>query len=266
MQCGKPLPGLTKQDDCCGSIGASWGLNKCQKCPTKPGKSSGLRGKIQRSFRSYLFFFHQFWIFYHFSKMVSWISCFTQISRVKNYHSLLWIRKISNWFVSILLGCRSFLQQSIHHMLLNNRPLLMMSISPLDVRLTHSVKWVCFPKSLNLDANKNTFSMQMRSWQAQRPPCGQGKLTRPWKSKGKSNFPTRTAVGLGKKAWQFCGEQGGWQQCPLWMEVVTHADIWPYFRFVHPLVQTSWEAEHVKIGQNVPIFPTFIIFIPTGAT
>uniref|UniRef100_A0A671YS24 Latent transforming growth factor beta binding protein 2 n=1 Tax=Sparus aurata TaxID=8175 RepID=A0A671YS24_SPAAU len=31
-QCGKPLPGLTKQDDCCGSVGASWGINKCQKC------------------------------------------------------------------------------------------------------------------------------------------------------------------------------------------------------------------------------------------
>lgn len=38
LQCGKPLPGLTKQEDCCGSIGASWGLNKCHKCPTKPGK------------------------------------------------------------------------------------------------------------------------------------------------------------------------------------------------------------------------------------
>lgn len=38
LQCGKPLPGLTKQDDCCGSVGASWGLNKCQKCPNKPGK------------------------------------------------------------------------------------------------------------------------------------------------------------------------------------------------------------------------------------
>lgn len=38
LQCGKPLPGLTKQEDCCGSIGASWGLNKCHKCPAKPGK------------------------------------------------------------------------------------------------------------------------------------------------------------------------------------------------------------------------------------
>uniref|UniRef100_A0A3Q1EW23 Latent-transforming growth factor beta-binding protein 1 n=1 Tax=Acanthochromis polyacanthus TaxID=80966 RepID=A0A3Q1EW23_9TELE len=40
-QCGKPLPGLTKQDDCCGSVGASWGLNKCQKCPTKPVIANG---------------------------------------------------------------------------------------------------------------------------------------------------------------------------------------------------------------------------------
>lgn len=39
LQCGKPLPGLTKQDDCCGSVGASWGLNKCTECPTKPGES-----------------------------------------------------------------------------------------------------------------------------------------------------------------------------------------------------------------------------------
>ncbi|CAB1330916.1 unnamed protein product [Coregonus sp. 'balchen'] len=38
-QCGKPLPGLTKQDECCGSVGASWGLNKCTECPTKPSKS-----------------------------------------------------------------------------------------------------------------------------------------------------------------------------------------------------------------------------------
>lgn len=125
----------------------------------------------------------------------------------------------------------------------------MMSASPSDVRLTHSAKWVCFPTSWNLDANKNTFSMQMRSWQARRPPCGQGKLTRPWKSKGMSNFPTRAAVGLGRTAWQFCGEQGGWQQCPLWTEAVTHAEASPYVRFesslAHPLSQTSWETEHV---------------------
>ncbi|XP_063299187.1 latent-transforming growth factor beta-binding protein 1 isoform X2 [Pelobates fuscus] len=41
-QCGKLLPGLHKQDDCCGTVGSSWGLNKCMKCPKKihyPGYS-----------------------------------------------------------------------------------------------------------------------------------------------------------------------------------------------------------------------------------
>lgn len=32
-QCGKLLPGLTKQEQCCNSIGTSWGFSKCQKCP-----------------------------------------------------------------------------------------------------------------------------------------------------------------------------------------------------------------------------------------
>ncbi|XP_070834241.1 latent-transforming growth factor beta-binding protein 1 isoform X2 [Chaetodon trifascialis] len=35
-QCGKALPGLIKQEQCCGTIGTSWGFNKCQKCPKKP--------------------------------------------------------------------------------------------------------------------------------------------------------------------------------------------------------------------------------------
>uniref|UniRef100_S4RY04 Latent transforming growth factor beta binding protein 1 n=1 Tax=Petromyzon marinus TaxID=7757 RepID=S4RY04_PETMA len=44
-QCGKPLPGLLKQEDCCGSVGSSWGFNKCSKCPatavqTQPGSSA----------------------------------------------------------------------------------------------------------------------------------------------------------------------------------------------------------------------------------
>ncbi|XP_069090798.1 latent-transforming growth factor beta-binding protein 1 isoform X2 [Pleurodeles waltl] len=34
-QCGKALPGLSKQEDCCGTVGTSWGFNKCQKCPKK---------------------------------------------------------------------------------------------------------------------------------------------------------------------------------------------------------------------------------------
>lgn len=48
-QCGKPLPGLTKQDDCCGSVGASWGLNKCQKCPTKPAYAVMANGQVECS-------------------------------------------------------------------------------------------------------------------------------------------------------------------------------------------------------------------------
>uniref|UniRef100_A0A3Q3DZZ5 Latent transforming growth factor beta binding protein 2 n=1 Tax=Labrus bergylta TaxID=56723 RepID=A0A3Q3DZZ5_9LABR len=47
--CGKPLPGLTKQDDCCGSVGASWGLNKCQKCPTKPAYAVIANGQVECS-------------------------------------------------------------------------------------------------------------------------------------------------------------------------------------------------------------------------
>ncbi|XP_010768400.1 latent-transforming growth factor beta-binding protein 1-like, partial [Notothenia coriiceps] len=35
-QCGKALPGLTKQDQCCQTIGTSWGFHKCQKCPKQP--------------------------------------------------------------------------------------------------------------------------------------------------------------------------------------------------------------------------------------
>ncbi|XP_075452734.1 latent-transforming growth factor beta-binding protein 1 isoform X3 [Ascaphus truei] len=38
-QCGKPLPGLSKQEDCCGTVGTSWGFNKCLKCPKKTSNS-----------------------------------------------------------------------------------------------------------------------------------------------------------------------------------------------------------------------------------
>lgn len=38
LQCGKALPGLSKQEDCCGTVGTSWGFNKCQKCPKKQCK------------------------------------------------------------------------------------------------------------------------------------------------------------------------------------------------------------------------------------
>ncbi|CAL8272426.1 unnamed protein product [Merluccius merluccius] len=46
-QCGKPLPSLTKQDDCCGSVGASWGLNKCQKCPKTPAYAVIANGQVE---------------------------------------------------------------------------------------------------------------------------------------------------------------------------------------------------------------------------
>ncbi|XP_068088216.1 latent-transforming growth factor beta-binding protein 1 isoform X3 [Hyperolius riggenbachi] len=39
-QCGKPLPGLSKQEDCCGTVGTSWGFSKCMKCPKKASHPS----------------------------------------------------------------------------------------------------------------------------------------------------------------------------------------------------------------------------------
>ncbi|CAL9688260.1 unnamed protein product [Knipowitschia caucasica] len=35
-QCGKLLPGLSKQEQCCNSIGTSWGFHQCSQCPNKP--------------------------------------------------------------------------------------------------------------------------------------------------------------------------------------------------------------------------------------
>ncbi|XP_067894762.1 latent-transforming growth factor beta-binding protein 2-like isoform X2 [Heterodontus francisci] len=46
-QCGKPLPGLTKQDDCCGSVGISWGYHKCTKCPPKPANPKIQNGQVE---------------------------------------------------------------------------------------------------------------------------------------------------------------------------------------------------------------------------
>ncbi|XP_062862810.1 latent-transforming growth factor beta-binding protein 2-like [Trichomycterus rosablanca] len=46
-KCGKPLPGLTKQEDCCGSVGASWGLNKCTQCPSKPAYAVIANGRVE---------------------------------------------------------------------------------------------------------------------------------------------------------------------------------------------------------------------------
>uniref|UniRef100_A0A8C7XFZ9 Latent-transforming growth factor beta-binding protein 1 n=1 Tax=Oryzias sinensis TaxID=183150 RepID=A0A8C7XFZ9_9TELE len=47
-QCGKALPGLTKQERCCGVIGTSWGFHKCHKCPNKSYCPQGYR-KINSS-------------------------------------------------------------------------------------------------------------------------------------------------------------------------------------------------------------------------
>ncbi|XP_037694233.1 latent-transforming growth factor beta-binding protein 3 isoform X2 [Choloepus didactylus] len=49
--CGSnPLPGLTKQEDCCGSIGTAWGQSKCHKCPqlqyTGVQKPGPMRGEV----------------------------------------------------------------------------------------------------------------------------------------------------------------------------------------------------------------------------
>ncbi|XP_066575016.1 latent-transforming growth factor beta-binding protein 3 isoform X2 [Amia ocellicauda] len=48
-----PLPGLTNQEDCCGSVGNSWGQNKCHKCPklhyTGAQKTGSIIGEIGSS-------------------------------------------------------------------------------------------------------------------------------------------------------------------------------------------------------------------------
>ncbi|KAG9475360.1 hypothetical protein GDO78_003666, partial [Eleutherodactylus coqui] len=49
--CGSnPLPGLTKEEDCCGSVGTSWGHHKCNKCPQLPysgtQKTAPFRGEL----------------------------------------------------------------------------------------------------------------------------------------------------------------------------------------------------------------------------
>ncbi|KAM4721002.1 latent-transforming growth factor beta-binding protein 3 isoform 2-T2 [Rhinophrynus dorsalis] len=45
-----PLPGLTKEEDCCGSVGTAWGQNKCHKCPQLPysvtQKTAPFRGDL----------------------------------------------------------------------------------------------------------------------------------------------------------------------------------------------------------------------------
>lgn len=37
-QCANPLLELTAQEDCCGSVGAFWGVTSCAPCPPRPGE------------------------------------------------------------------------------------------------------------------------------------------------------------------------------------------------------------------------------------
>ncbi|KAG7513001.1 latent-transforming growth factor beta-binding protein 1 isoform X2 [Solea senegalensis] len=50
-QCGKALPGLTKQEQCCGTFGTSWGFHKCQKCPKKPSDTPAVQEEKGACFR-----------------------------------------------------------------------------------------------------------------------------------------------------------------------------------------------------------------------
>lgn len=38
FQCANPLLELTTQEDCCGSVGAFWGVTLCGPCPPRPGE------------------------------------------------------------------------------------------------------------------------------------------------------------------------------------------------------------------------------------
>uniref|UniRef100_UPI00398E8EEA latent-transforming growth factor beta-binding protein 3 isoform X2 n=1 Tax=Pristiophorus japonicus TaxID=55135 RepID=UPI00398E8EEA len=48
--CSNPLPGLTKEEDCCGSVGASWGFSNCNKCRHHyylPDPKTGISGGVE---------------------------------------------------------------------------------------------------------------------------------------------------------------------------------------------------------------------------
>ncbi|CAM9919636.1 unnamed protein product [Lampetra planeri] len=45
-KCVKPLPGLTRQEVCCGSVGAAWGLDRCNRCPEKLGQPIMVNGEL----------------------------------------------------------------------------------------------------------------------------------------------------------------------------------------------------------------------------
>lgn len=46
-KCGKPVPGLTRKEDCCGSVGAAWGYHMCVPCKPKPDHPVIENGQVQ---------------------------------------------------------------------------------------------------------------------------------------------------------------------------------------------------------------------------
>uniref|UniRef100_A0A663DVE4 Latent-transforming growth factor beta-binding protein 1 n=1 Tax=Aquila chrysaetos chrysaetos TaxID=223781 RepID=A0A663DVE4_AQUCH len=46
-QCTNPLPGLTKLEDCCGSVGLFWGADWCLACPPRPAHPVVENGRVE---------------------------------------------------------------------------------------------------------------------------------------------------------------------------------------------------------------------------
>uniref|UniRef100_A0A8C6YC68 Latent-transforming growth factor beta-binding protein 2 n=1 Tax=Naja naja TaxID=35670 RepID=A0A8C6YC68_NAJNA len=46
-KCADPLPGLARYEDCCGSVGAFWGLSRCIPCPVKPAYPTIENGHVE---------------------------------------------------------------------------------------------------------------------------------------------------------------------------------------------------------------------------
>ncbi|KAM6202656.1 latent-transforming growth factor beta-binding protein 2 [Rhynchocyon petersi] len=46
-QCANPLLELTAQEDCCGSVGAFWGVTSCAPCPPRPASPVIVNGQVE---------------------------------------------------------------------------------------------------------------------------------------------------------------------------------------------------------------------------
>nr|XP_020649533.1 latent-transforming growth factor beta-binding protein 2 isoform X1 [Pogona vitticeps] len=46
-KCAEPLLGLSKYEDCCGSVGAFWGVSRCIPCPPKPAQPMIENGQVE---------------------------------------------------------------------------------------------------------------------------------------------------------------------------------------------------------------------------